>query len=255
MTAAKDDVLARPAALVEHPEADVPIGRTGARASQAVSAAQPLDGCRRTAHALRAAGVRRGDKAVVMTQDAYELFAAVHGTVSPGAVPVLIEPHAEVRRRPKRIAPDAFVGKPLAHAARRLPGRGRGHVRTALVTGRSFPGRDRLLGQRLPVVPDGSGPGPHAPQPHAEGPAMNFFTSGSTGRPRGAEYHHATSPASSRPSPPSSGPGPKTNRRSPSTRGWPNHSGRTALRRGGRGGGTGEEEPCRSANASVCRGS
>lgn len=192
MTAAQDDVFARLAALAERPEADVPIGRTGARASQAVSAAQPLDGCRHTAHALRAAGARRGDKAVVMTRDAYELFTVVHGSVLLGAVPVLIEPRAEVRRCLDGIAPEVFAGEPPAHAARRLPGWGRSHVRTAPVTDRSFPGRDGLLGQRLPVVPDGSGPGPQAPQPHADGLATNASTPGSTGRPKGVEYHHAT---------------------------------------------------------------
>ncbi|MCF1592188.1 AMP-binding protein [Streptomyces muensis] len=193
MTAAQDSILARLTRLGEHPEATALVRCAGARASQTITAAQLLDGCRRSADNLRAAGVERGDKAVIMTRDAYELFVAVHGSALLGAVPALIEPRAEVRRCLDEIGPGVFIGEPLAHVGRRALGWGRGHLHTALVTGGRFPGQDRLLGRSLPLpVADGSGPPPRAPVPHDDDLAMIAFTSGSTGRPKGVEYRHAT---------------------------------------------------------------
>ena len=193
MTTPQDSIHARLTRLHEHPEATALVRCAGARASQTITAAQLLDGCRRTADNLRTAGVKRGDKAVIMTRDAYELFVAVHGLALLGAVPTLIEPRAEVRRCLDEIAPGVFVGERLAHVGRRALGWGRGHLHTALVTGGRIPGQDRLLGPSLPVpVADGSGPPPSAPVPHDDDLAMIAFTSGSTGRPKGVEYRHAT---------------------------------------------------------------
>ncbi|MFC9502608.1 AMP-binding protein [Streptomyces sp. NPDC057002] len=193
MTAASDSIVTRLTRLAERPRATVLVRCTGALSAQEVTAARLLDGCGRTAEALRAAGVRRGDKAVIMTRDVCQLVAAVYALTALGAVPVLIEPRAEVRRCLDEIAPGVFIGEPMAHVARRALGWGRDHVRTALVTGRVFPGRGQLLGQSLPLaMPDGSGPAPLVPEPRPQDLAMIAFTSGSTGRPKGVEYRHST---------------------------------------------------------------
>ncbi|MFE9922825.1 AMP-binding protein [Streptomyces sp. NPDC005774] len=145
--------------------------------------------CHHIAQALRDAGVRPGHKAVVMTRDAHDLTAVSYALGVLGAVPVLIEPRAEVGRCLEDIAPDVFVGEPLAHLGRRALGWGRPHVRIPLVTGPAplLPGR--RLATRVPV---GSTPLPQVREPDGDEPALIAFTSGSTGRPRGAEYRHAT---------------------------------------------------------------
>ncbi|MFD7766713.1 AMP-binding protein [Streptomyces sp. NPDC059787] len=145
--------------------------------------------CHRLAQALREAGVRPGHKAVVMTRDAHDLTAVSYALGVLGAVPVLIEPRAEVGRCLRDVAPDVFVGEPLAHLGRRALGWGRPHVRIPLVTGPA----PLLLGRRLATrAPAGDAPVPRVREPDGDEPALIAFTSGSTGRPKGAEYRHTT---------------------------------------------------------------
>ncbi|MDK1345664.1 AMP-binding protein [Streptomyces sp. 378] len=145
--------------------------------------------CHHLARALRDAGVRPGHKAVVMTRDAHDLTAVSYALGLLGAVPVLIEPRAEVGRCLEDVAPDVFVGEPLAHLGRRALGWGRPHVRIPLVTGSPpLPGARRLVTR----APAADGPLPQTREPDGDGPALIAFTSGSTGRPKGAEYRHST---------------------------------------------------------------
>ncbi|MFI5567497.1 AMP-binding protein [Streptomyces sp. NPDC051740] len=145
--------------------------------------------CHRLAQALREAGVRPGHKAVVMTRDAHDLTAVSYALGVLGAVPVLIEPRAEVGRCLRDVAPDVFVGEPLAHLGRRALGWGRPHVRIPLVTGPA----PLPLGRRLATrAPAGDTPAPRVRESDGDEPALIAFTSGSTGRPKGAEYRHTT---------------------------------------------------------------
>ncbi|MFJ2605695.1 AMP-binding protein [Streptomyces sp. NPDC087425] len=180
-------LVARLARLTADPGAIALIDHPGDRV---ISRGRLLAACHRTAQALYDAGVRPRHKAVVMTRDAAALTVVAYALCSLGAVPVLIEPRAEVGRCLRDIAPDVFIGDPLAHLARRLLGWGRPHVRTALVTGPAVPG---VVGRRLVIaVPDGGPPPPLPTEPDADELAMIAFTSGSTGRPKGAEYRYAT---------------------------------------------------------------
>ncbi|GAA1985905.1 AMP-binding protein [Kitasatospora viridis] len=192
MTVTAPDVFARLARLAEEPDATALIScRPGS--SRTITRGQLLQGCRITAAALRTAGARPGHKAVVMTRDAYDLTTITYALWSIGAVPTLIEPRAEVGRCLREIAPDLFIGEPLAHLGRRVLGWGRGHVRLPLVTGPSFPGQRLALGRRLAVhTPDADGPPWQQEEPTDDDLAMIAFTSGSTGRPKGAEYRYAT---------------------------------------------------------------
>jgi acyl-CoA synthetase (AMP-forming)/AMP-acid ligase II len=123
MTVTAPGVAARLARLAEQPDATALI-RCRDGSAPIIGRGQLLQGCRVTAEALTNASVRLGHKAVVMTRDAYDLTAVSYALCSLGAVPVLIEPRAEVGRCLREIAPDVFIGEPLAHVGRRVLGWG-----------------------------------------------------------------------------------------------------------------------------------
>ncbi|MEU1054463.1 AMP-binding protein [Streptomyces sp. NPDC005876] len=179
------DILAR---LADEPDATALI-RHRKGSARTTSRHDLLGASHTVAHVLRDAGVRTGHKAVVMTRDAHDLSVVTYALITLGAVPVLIEPRAAVGRCLQDVAPDLFIGEPLAHLGRRLLGWGRPRVRTALVTGATW----MPSGKRLVTgTPAAHGPWPPLREPDADDLAVIAFTSGSTGRPRGAEYRHAT---------------------------------------------------------------
>jgi acyl-CoA synthetase (AMP-forming)/AMP-acid ligase II len=176
--------------LAERPD-DTALIRSRRGTSRTTTRGELVRDCHRLAGTLYEAGVRPGHKAVVMTRDAYDLTTLAYALGVLGAVPVLIEPRAEVGRCLEDVAPDVFIGEPLAHLGRRVLGWGRGHVRVPLVTGAG----PRVLGER--VAPNGApstGSPPFLRPDERDGDALALiaFTSGSTGRPKGAEYRHAT---------------------------------------------------------------
>ncbi|MFJ8750974.1 AMP-binding protein [Streptomyces sp. NPDC102441] len=185
MTVTAPGLIAR---LADRPDATALI-RCRRGTSWTISRGRLVQGCHSTAQALHQAGVRPGHKAVVMTRDAYDLTAVVYALCSLGAVPVLIEPRAEVRRCLQDIAPDVFIGEPLAQLGRQVLGWGRPHIRIPLVTGRPMLVPGRRLATR---APGGGVPTLHAQEPDGDELAVIAFTSGSTGRPKGAEYRYAT---------------------------------------------------------------
>jgi len=198
--------------LAERPD-DTALIRCRRGTSRTTGRGELVRDCQRLARTLYDAGVRPGHKAVVMTRDAYALTTLVYALGVLGAVPVLIEPRAEVGRCLEDVAPDVFIGEPLAHLGRRLLGWGRAHVRVPLVIGAAPGALGRRLDLRKRDGADGDGSsrqpdgvnggeeaGPTLPPPpslRAHDPdgdplAMIAFTSGSTGRPKGAEYRHTT---------------------------------------------------------------
>ncbi|MEV3951726.1 AMP-binding protein, partial [Streptomyces halstedii] len=185
MTTTAPGVIAR---LAGRPDATALIHcREGA--SRTVGRGHLVRSCQSTAQALHRAGVRPGHKAVVMTRDAYDLTVVAYALCSLGAVPVLIEPRAEVRRCLRDVAPDVFIGEPPAQWGRLVLGWGRPHVQVSLVTGRPLLAPGRRLATR---APGGGAPAPLPREPGGDELAVIAFTSGSTGRPKGAEYRYAT---------------------------------------------------------------
>lgn len=123
----------------------------------------------KVANALRAEGVGRGDKIVVLLPRDSRLITAIYGVMKSGAAYIPCDPEYPVERI-KLITEDSDA-KWIVTTADRV---------------NSFPGKaidvDTLL-----TCPDGSRP---EVETQPDDPAYLIYTSGSTGRPKGVVIHH-----------------------------------------------------------------
>ncbi len=144
----------------------------------------------RVSTGLQAAGLRPGDRMVVMIPMSLDLYTILLAIIKTGAVAVFVDPWMPMRRIAQFAAfaaPAGFAGVGRSHLLRLLAP-GLRALPVTVTTGRRagpFPAR-RTLAELCRSAPD-----PHIWQPDsADAPALITFTSGSSGIPKGANRTH-----------------------------------------------------------------
>jgi acyl-CoA synthetase (AMP-forming)/AMP-acid ligase II len=143
----------------------------------------------RVAAALRARGVMRGSRIVLLVRPGFNFISLTFALFKAGAVTVLIDPgmgRGSLVRCLAEVEPDGFIAIPLGHAVRMLLRRRFPKARLNVTVGRRwFWGGPTLAELRTQHVED------FTPADVADDdPAAIIFTTGSTGPPKGVLYRH-----------------------------------------------------------------
>ncbi|WP_084632505.1 olefin beta-lactone synthetase [Shewanella waksmanii] len=146
----------------------------------------------RMAHALCQQGIKLGMKAVLMVTPSVDFFALTFALFKAGIIPIFVDPGMGIHNLKQcfeEAKPDAFIGIPKAHIARKLFGWGKTSVKHIIGVG----GPSWLCGgpSLASLVAKVDAEQPFAMQWLADDDMCAIlFTSGSTGTPKGVVYSH-----------------------------------------------------------------
>ncbi len=138
-------------------------------------------------------GISRGMRVALLVPPSPELFSVTFALFKAGAVPVFIDPGIGAKKMKGCLAdaePEAFIGIPKAHLARRFLGWGRKSLRILVTVGGGRIWGGIPLSQLCKPVGDDLSFTPV--ETERDDIAAILFTSGSTGPPKGAIYTHGT---------------------------------------------------------------
>lgn len=142
------------------------------------------------AFGLEGIGLKAGMKAVLMVTPSIEFFGLTFALFKAGIIPILVDPGMGVTNLKQcfiESAPDAFIGIPKAHIARKLFGWGKSSIKH-LVTVNDGSVMGKLVSSGTPYRVLSEHREPHTysiAKLKSDDMAAILFTSGSTGTPKG----------------------------------------------------------------------
>jgi acyl-CoA synthetase (AMP-forming)/AMP-acid ligase II len=161
------------------------------------------------ANGLTRLGITRGMRTALMVPPSPDFFALTFALFKLGAVPVMIDPGMGIKNLGKCLTeaePEAFIGVPKAHLARRILRWAKRSIRITVNVGRgrffctaslaslgpraSSPATDPGMTGIPPIPTDLLTRGRDGRGPREDETAAILFTSGSTGIAKGAVYTH-----------------------------------------------------------------